>query len=74
MKRKTTLSARLVGAAIAGLLSGTVLSLPACGDSSASAAERNGCNGPNGCGQNHKQADTNRCSGPNGCDGHGTKK
>jgi hypothetical protein len=67
----------LVGAAIAGLMVGTTAPLTSCSGDDASAKERNGCNGPNGCGaEGHDQKkEANGCNGPNGCNGqHQTKK
>jgi hypothetical protein len=74
LMKKTTqkkFSSLLVGAAFAGLMAGTT-TLTACGGDGAS-AERNGCNGPNGCGGHGKageKKDANGCNGPNGCSGH----
>lgn len=72
--KKTTqkkLSSLLVGTAFAGLLAGTT-TLAAC-DGGAPSTERNGCNGPNGCGSHGKAGDkkeANGCNGLNGCNGH----
>ncbi|MBL8728926.1 MAG: hypothetical protein JNM25_10885 [Planctomycetes bacterium] len=69
-KHSKKLSTLLLGAAVAGLMTATTTLTSCSGDSSA--AERNGCNGPNGCGGKDKK-EANSCSGPNGCNGHGTK-
>ena len=75
MQKKTTrkFSTLMVGAAFAGLMAATA-TLPACSGGDSAAAERNGCNGPNGCGQNgaHK-GEQNGCNGHNGCKGQETK-
>lgn len=70
MKKNSKTPSFLIGAAIAGLMLG-VATLPSCsGDASAdSHKEKNGCNGPNGCGQNGHEAkkEANGCNGHNGC-------
>ena len=76
MKHPTNKISKLaLGAALAGLLAGTA-SLTSCTDQGkVGASERNGCNGPNGCGAAGKKVgEKNTCSGPNGCNGHGDKK
>ena len=73
MKTKK-LTARIVACAVTGLLTGTTLTLTACGSKTdANAHGKNGCNGPNGCGAADKK-EANKCSGPNGCNGKGDKK
>lgn len=72
-KNSKKLSSLLVGAAFAGLLTGTS-TLASCSGDSAKAGH-NGCNGPNGCGaQGSKKKEANGCNGPNGCNGHADKK
>ena len=67
----------LLGAAIAGLMVGAMTPLTACGGGDATAKERNGCNGPNGCGSAAHEGgkkEVNGCSGPNGCNAEHAKK
>ncbi|HEX5050690.1 MAG TPA: hypothetical protein VFZ65_02860 [Planctomycetota bacterium] len=71
-KNGKKLSSLLVGAAVAGLMTATT-TLASCSGGDTAAAERNGCNGPNGCG-GHGKKDTNGCNGPNGCKGQDAKK
>jgi hypothetical protein len=67
------ISKKLVTAAIAGLVLGTTLPLASCGDATAGAhKEKNGCNGPNGCGT--KKGEANGCNGHNGCKAEAQKK
>lgn len=77
-KSRSKVSKFLVGAAIAGLWVGSTAPLLSCsGDGGASAKERNGCNGPNGCGgTGNDKKEANGCNGPNGCGaaGHGKKE
>lgn len=74
-KNPRTRSKTALAAAVAGLLAAPLAMTSCSKNDTAAAAERNGCNGPNGCGgHGAKEKDTNGCSGPNGCNGHGTKE
>jgi hypothetical protein len=62
----------VLGAAVAGILSGASL-IGGCGASNdAAKTDANGCGGPNGCGGTKKEGEkkeSNGCNGPNGCNG-----
>ena len=62
-RKRLKISSLVLGAAITGILAGSVL-VTGCGKSNKT--EGNGCGGPNGCGGKNGQ---NGCSGPNGCNG-----
>jgi hypothetical protein len=66
----------LLGAAMAGIIAGTTLLGGCTGgkNSDQPNAERNGCNGPNGCGGKDGKGEKNSCSGPNGCNGKAGEK
>jgi hypothetical protein len=73
--KTTKLSTRILACAVTGLLTGATLTLTSCGaKTDASAAGKNGCSGPNGCGADAKK-EANKCAGANGCNGkHDEKK
>jgi hypothetical protein len=65
-----------IQAALAGILSGSAIANASASELDDSrraepTGEKNGCNGPNGCGSKKGDKEPNGCSGPNGC---GSKK
>jgi hypothetical protein len=62
--QRNRLSSFALHAAFAGLAAGATL-LTGCPSDSKSAAEKNACNGPNGCGS--KEEEKNKCKGHDGC-------
>lgn len=74
-KNRNKLSSLLLGAAVAGLMAGTT-TLTSCSGGDSNAQQKNGCNGPNGCGGaadknagGAEKKDANGCNGANGCKG-----
>ncbi len=73
--RQSRFSNMALGAAVAGIIAGSML-IGGCSKDSKGEGQKtegNGCNGPNGCGA-QKKAEKNACNGHNGCNGAKTEK